>query len=47
MVEAPGFEPGSGSTTSERLHAYLTYFYFRIRNAGKRASLNPIPLSLA
>ncbi len=47
MVEAPGIEPGSGSTTSKRLHAYLTYFNFGTRNAGKRALVDPIPFSLA
>lgn len=57
LVEAPGFEPGSGSTTSKRLHAYLTYWDFRIRCASKKArskrvfakscfDLNPIPLNL-
>jgi len=27
MVEAPGIEPGSESTTSKLLHAYLTYLF--------------------
>lgn len=33
LVEAPGIEPGSGGTTSERLHAYLAYLNLGLRNA--------------
>ena len=47
MVEAPGIEPGSGSTTSKRLHAFLAYLDLGIGNAGKKAFPAPIPLNLA
>ncbi len=47
LVEAPGIEPGSGSTTSKRLHAYHAYLDFRSGNAGRKAFPNPIPLNLA
>ena len=47
LVEAPGIEPGSGSTNSKRLHVFLAYLDLGTGNAGKKAFQVPIPLNLA
>lgn len=36
MVEAPGIEPGSGSTTSKRLHAYWAFWFSNPETPAKK-----------